>query len=247
MSFRITEQNSNISTRNETIQITSTTAINGISNTPITITSMRESAHAESSSMLCQHFSNFINWIKDAFLSLFGLKSSTTSVTPGSIALEGLTGPSALIESGERYIDRHFAQINQPFPLKAVVCIRVNDRITTLLSNDITTEPTAFKETAKTAFRSSLQDLNLQGTDTIRFKTFFLKSSTADRHQNPLSQGPFYLVQAYTDSCDHLGGIASTGHESTLERTLNAGEIQDYILGTSTIPDSSHLAQFLAT
>ncbi|MBS0606260.1 MAG: hypothetical protein KF898_07990 [Parachlamydiales bacterium] len=243
MSFRITEQYSNISTRNEMMQTTSTTAINGISNTPITITSMRESAHAESSSTLCQYFSNFIDWIKDAFLSLFGLKS----VTSGSIASEGLTGSSALIESGERCIDRHFAQINQPFPFKAVVCIRVNDRITTLLFNDITTEPTAFKETAKTAFRSSLQDLNLQGTDTLRFKTFLLKGSTADRHQDPLSQGPFYLVQAYTDSCDRLGGIASTGYDSTLDQALNASEIQDYILGTSTIPDSSNLAQFLGT
>jgi hypothetical protein len=208
---------------------------------------MRETAHAESSPTLCQYFSNFIAWIKDAFLNLFGLKSSTTSVTPGSIASENLTGPSALIESGERYIDRHFAQINQPFPLKAVVCIRVNNGITTLLSNDITTDPTAFKETAKTAFRLSLQHVNLQGTDTLRFKTFFLKSSTADRHQDPSSQGPFYLVQAYTDSCDHLGGIASTGHDSTNDRALSAREIQDYILGTSTIPDSSNLAQFLAS
>lgn len=242
MSMRITQENNS-----NPIQMTqelSSTVMNGVANTPITISSLRESAYAEPSSNLCQYFSTFINWIKDLFLSLFGSKSSNDMISSESTPSANQTASSLLIETGQSVIDNHFAQLDQPFPLKAVICIQFNDRVLTAPFSNITSDPSAFKEEAKRALQEALRSQNFHQGDAFKIKTFFLKSATADTHQVPLSQGPFYQIRTYLYSCGHLGELNSTG--SDISRVLNIRETQDYMfIGAVAPSQDSAVVQFL--
>ncbi|MBS0650282.1 MAG: hypothetical protein JSR93_03875 [Verrucomicrobia bacterium] len=145
----------------------------GIGTDPTTISSMRESVHAEAPSFLCGCFTSFVNWIKEIFLSCFGARASQTEA-----ASETVITHERLIQKGDRFIDVQFDQTDLTFPLKALVTIRFNDQILAIPHSDVAADLTEFKAEAKQVLRQVLQTQNLEGEVRLSVETHFLNNTS---------------------------------------------------------------------
>ncbi|MGE3533214.1 MAG: hypothetical protein AB7H48_00080 [Parachlamydiales bacterium] len=164
MSNPIGQRQSQDLNRTDFTSMTLPAAQQGIAAAPTSINSFRESTQAEPSSSLCSCLSSFANWIKEIFLSLFGVRSNA----PAEFSREWLA------EKANAYIDAQCDRNDLTYPLKAVAIIELNGRILAMPRSDVARDLSDFNLVVKQALtgvldRENLQDINRLGITTYLF------------------------------------------------------------------------------
>lgn len=181
----------------------------GMAATPTSICSVRESTHAEPTSFLCDCCTSIANWIKSAFMSLFGISSNA----------QPEFSREWLIEKGNTYIDAQFDQHNLVYPLKALVIIKLDNRIIASPRSDVPRNVSDFKPAVKQILREVLERENLQEVRGLGISTYFFNPlhpiqervthsiSRISNHLNIPEQQPLVFQEmagSHTTSSDFL-------------------------------------------
>ncbi|MBX3719160.1 MAG: hypothetical protein KF898_05890 [Parachlamydiales bacterium] len=189
----------------------------GIGTDPTTISSMRESTHAEAPSFLCGCFTSFVNWIREMFLSCFGARANQIEAAP-----ETAITHERLIEKGDRFIDIQFNQTDLTFPLKALVTIRFNDEILAMPHSDVAADLTEFKAEAKQMLRQVLQTQNLEGEVALGVETHFLNNTSS------ISAAPVYAMRSFDNGINLRTGVETGGNGNA--DAMGAREVAQYFI-----------------
>jgi len=189
----------------------------GIGTDPTTISSMRESTHAEAPSFFCSCFTSFVNWIREMFLSCFGARASQTEA-----ASETAITHERLIQKGDRFIDIQFNQTDLTFPLKALVTIRFNDQILAMPHSDVAADLTEFKAEAKRVLRQVLATQSLEGEVALGVETHFLNNTSA------ISAAPVYAMRSFDNGINLRTGVETGGNGNAA--AMGAREVAQYFI-----------------
>ncbi|MBS0653447.1 MAG: hypothetical protein JSR39_07990 [Verrucomicrobia bacterium] len=181
----------------------------GMAATPTSISSLRESTHAEPTSFLCDCFTSIANWFKSAFMSLFGISSNA----------QPEFSREWLVEKGNAYIDGQFDRHDLAYPLKALVVIELGNRVIASPRSDVPRNVSDFKPAVKQILREALERENLQEVRGLRISTYFFNPlhpvqegvthsiSRRSNHLNIPEQQPLVFQEmagSHTTSSDFL-------------------------------------------
>lgn len=203
----------------------------GIGTEPTTVTSMRESAHAEAPSFLCSCFTSLVNWIRELFLGCLGATVNQTEVS-----VERAITHERLIQKGHEFIDDQFNHIGLTLPQKAIVTIQFNDQILAMPHSDVAGDLTEFKMEAKRVLSQMLQSQDLQGDVRLNVETHFLINTSPNpavflyaiqgindgiNLRTERTTSDFWSVDARSDTVVGLYFAAHTNYNEQLIRELD--------------------------